>query len=249
MSESEIRAAIEAILLASAEPVSLAELTNAIGEADLSAVDAQISEIERRAEEHFGGLRLERVSGGFRFATRPEYDPYLRKFFEKRRENRLSIASLETLAIVAYRQPITGPEISELRGVNSSGVLRTLLDKKLVRIAGRKNVVGSPFLYRTTSDFLMHFGLEKIQDLPDLEEFGQLVGEMVEGELLLSGLNTSDEISEVPFEDDSEEPSADEMFDEDEIAESTEDGARGEEDSEPEESAASVVAGDGEKDG
>ena len=101
----------------------------------------------------------------------------LKKYFARKGESRLSIAALETLAIVAYRQPITAPEISDIRGVNSTAVLRTLLERRLVRVAGRKEVVGSPFLYRTSREFLIHFGLNDIRDLPRLEEFGDLIGE------------------------------------------------------------------------
>ncbi len=117
------------------------------------------------------GIFVERVAGGFRLVTRAELNGYLRKFFEVTGRTRLSLAALETLAIVAYRQPITGPEIQSLRGVSSSGVLKTLLERRLVKISGRKKVVGKPFLYRTTREFLMHFGLESLEDLPPLEDF------------------------------------------------------------------------------
>jgi segregation and condensation protein B len=130
------------------------------------------------------GFLLEQTAGGYRLATRPELDPFLRKFFSKQGEGRLSMAALETLSIIAYRQPITAPEISDIRGVNTSGVLRTLLDRKMIKIAGRKNVVGSPFLYRTTREFLVHFGLNSIQDLPRLEEFAEILGENITEEML-----------------------------------------------------------------
>ncbi|MDX1632326.1 MAG: SMC-Scp complex subunit ScpB, partial [Thermoanaerobaculia bacterium] len=104
-------------------------------------------------------------------ATRPDLHEYLKKFFETGSRRRLSMAALETLAIVAYRQPVTAPEVQELRGVDSSGVLKTLLERRLIRIAGRKQVVGKPFLYTTTREFLMQFGLESLEDLPPLEEF------------------------------------------------------------------------------
>lgn len=182
MEQNEIRSAIEAILLASSEPVSPTELSTAL-EIPQNDVDEQLSEIEKSLDQSVGGFMLERVAGGVRLATRPEFDEQLRRFFSRKRENRMSIAALETLAIVAYRQPITGPEVSELRGVNTSGVLRTLLERRMIRIAGRKNVVGSPFLYRTTKDFLLHFGLERIQDLPKLEEFGEILGEQISDEL------------------------------------------------------------------
>ncbi|MBW3670792.1 MAG: SMC-Scp complex subunit ScpB [Acidobacteria bacterium] len=182
MERNEIRSAIEAIMLASSEPVSPTELSTTL-EIPQGDVDEQLSEIEKNLDQSVGGFILERVAGGVRLATRPEFDEQLRRFFSRKRENRMSIAALETLAIVAYRQPITGPEVSELRGVNTSGVLRTLLERRMIRIAGRKNVVGSPFLYRTTKDFLLHFGLERVQDLPKLEEFGEILGEQISDEL------------------------------------------------------------------
>ncbi|MGA7615971.1 MAG: SMC-Scp complex subunit ScpB [Thermoanaerobaculia bacterium] len=184
MSEKELRSALEAILFAAGEPVSLDSLVEAIADAPPNEVASQLDAIGTFFDEHELGFRLERTAGGWRFATRAQLDPYLKKFFSKQGEHRLSVAALETLAIVAYRQPITAPEISELRGVNSSGVIRTLLERKLVRIAGRKNVVGSPFLYRTTREFLIHFGLDSIQDLPRLEEFAEIIGENLTEELL-----------------------------------------------------------------
>ncbi len=184
MNEQELRAAIEAIIFVSGEPVKPESLEEAFSEEGAEAVQTQIIRLEEHYRESGGGFYLERAAGGLRFATRAEYDPFLRKFFAKQNEGRLSLAALETLAIIAYRQPVTAPEISDIRGVNTSGVLRTLLERKMIRIAGRKNVVGSPFLYRTTRDFLMHFGLNEIQDLPRLEEFTEILGENVAEELL-----------------------------------------------------------------
>jgi segregation and condensation protein B len=138
---------------------------------------AQLREIKNNLDANIGGFTLEQTAGGWRLATRPEHDAVLKKYFAKKGEGRLSIAALETLAIVAYRQPVTAPEISDLRGVNSTAVLRTLLERRMIRVAGRKNVVGNPFLYRTSREFLVHFGLNDIRDLPRLEEFGDLIGE------------------------------------------------------------------------
>jgi len=119
---------------------------------------------------------VEDVGGGVRLATRPEMGGWLRRFFEVSGGTKLTMASLETMAIVAYRQPVTGPEIQELRGVNSAGVLKTLLERRLIRITGRKEVVGKPFLYGTTKEFLVHFGLNSLKDLPPLEEFEETFG-------------------------------------------------------------------------
>jgi segregation and condensation protein B len=181
---NELRAAIEAILFVSSEPVQIDGLVEAFGEGEREAILQQLEEIRRRFEEQVGGFMLEQAAGGWRLTTRAEHDAILKKYFARKGENRLSIAALETLAIVAYRQPVTAPEISDIRGVNSTGVIRTLLERKMIRVAGRKNVVGSPFLYRTTKEFLVHFGLNDVRDLPRLEEFGDLIGENINDDLL-----------------------------------------------------------------
>lgn len=174
---SEIEAALEAVLFVAAEPVDRAKLLEIFGRQDGAAATAALERvIERYGGGPGKGVRIEEVAGGLRLVTRPELHGYLRKFFEVSGRTRLSMAALETLAIVAYRQPITGPEIQELRGVSPAGVLKTLLEKRLVRISGRKKVVGKPFLYRTTREFLMHFGLESLEDLPPLEEFEEIFG-------------------------------------------------------------------------
>jgi len=183
MPPEEISAAIEAILFVSGEPVTVEDLAEVLSDATKQDIETSLGEIRIRFEAASSGIALEQAAGGYRFATRAQFDPFLRKVFSKQNEGRLSIAALETLAIIAYRQPITLPEISDIRGVNSSAVLRTLLERRMIRIAGRKNVVGSPFLYRTTKDFLVHFGLNAIQDLPQLEEFTEILGENVIQEL------------------------------------------------------------------
>jgi segregation and condensation protein B len=173
-----VEAVLEAILFAAPEPVTPDKLFELFPERERAMVEEALEEVrERYREEPRRGVVVERVAGGIRLATRPDLHGALRRFFEITGRSRLSMAALETLAIVAYRQPVTGPQIQELRGVNSSGVLRTLLERRLVRIAGRKPVVGKPFLYRTTREFLMHFGLQSLEDLPPLEEFEELVGE------------------------------------------------------------------------
>ncbi|HEX7677722.1 MAG TPA: SMC-Scp complex subunit ScpB, partial [Thermoanaerobaculia bacterium] len=169
MEPTELRAALEAILFVSNEPVKLDELAEAFADEGREAVVVQLEEIKRALDASQGGFMLEQTAGGWRFATRAEHDPILKKYFAKKGENRLSIAALETLAIVAYRQPITAPEVSEIRGVNSNQTIRTLLERRMIRVAGRKNVVGSPFLYRSTREFLVHFGLNDILDMPRLE--------------------------------------------------------------------------------
>jgi segregation and condensation protein B len=193
MEATELRAALEAILFLSSEPVRVDDLADSLDESK-DAVQAQLEEVKRILDEQLGGFTLEQAAGGWRLTTRAEHEAVLKKYFAKKGENRLSLAALETLAIVAYRQPITAPEIGEIRGVNVSSPIRTLLERRMIRVAGRKNVVGSPFLYRTTKDFLVHFGLNDIRDLPRLEEFGDLIGENI-GDDLVAAINAAPEPS------------------------------------------------------
>lgn len=178
-----MEAAVEAVLFVSGEPVSRNKLAEIFDEEEREAAAAAIEAVlERYAPAEERGVQVEEVAGGVRLVTRPDMNEWLRRFFEVSGGSKLSMAALETLAIVAYRQPVTAPEIQELRGVNPSGVLKTLLDRHLVRIAGRKEVVGRPFLYCTTREFLVHFGLKSLKDLPPLEEFEEAFEEGAEGE-------------------------------------------------------------------
>jgi segregation and condensation protein B len=174
---AEMEAAIEAILFVSSEPVPRTRLIELFDEDEREQAAAALAAVlERYAAGEARGVMVEDVAGGVRLVTRPEMGVWLRRFFEVASGSKLSMAALETLAIVAYRQPITGPEIQELRSVNPVGVLKTLLEKRLVRISGRKEVVGKPFLYATTREFLVHFGLNSLHDLPPLEEFEETFG-------------------------------------------------------------------------
>ena len=194
---NQLEAAIEAVLFATNEPVMVGRLRAVFPDDAAEAVDAAFEAVcERyRNDEDLRGVFVEEVAGGRRLVTRPQLHGYLRRYFDVTGSNRLSMASLETLAIVAYRQPVTGPEIQEMRGVNSSGVLKTLLDRRLIRISGRKQVVGKPFIYRTTRDFLMHFGLKGIEDLPPLEEFEESFGAL-ETELDFDGVDEYEPLEE-----------------------------------------------------
>jgi segregation and condensation protein B len=174
---TEMEIAIEAILFVSSEPVPRGKLAELFDEEDRAEAESAIDAVlERFGPEVGRGFMAEEVAGGVRLATRPELVGWLRRFFEVASGNKLSMAALETLAIVAYRQPITGPEIQELRNVSAIGTLKTLLERRLVRIMGRKEVVGKPFLYGTTREFLVHFGLKSLADLPPLEEFEETFG-------------------------------------------------------------------------
>jgi segregation and condensation protein B len=173
----EFEAALEAILFVTGEPVTEERLLAVFDADERPAAAAALTTLrERYRQEEGRGVFLEEVAGGLRIVTSPELHSYLKKFFEAGGGNRLSMAALETLAIVAYRQPITGPEIQDLRGKNSSAALKTLLERRMLRITGRKEVVGRPFLYATTRDFLMHFGLRGLSELPPLEEFEETFG-------------------------------------------------------------------------
>ena len=178
----ELVAAVEAVVFAAAEPVQAGEIAGALGRLDEASVEQAIEDLQRRLEGSGSGLRLERVAGGWRLATRPEVGVWVRRFFRQRNRTRLSPASLETLAIVAYKQPITAPEIQAIRGVDPAHGIKSLLEKRMIRILGRKKVVGNPLLYGTTKQFLVHFGLDRLADLPSLEEFDKFLGTLQAGE-------------------------------------------------------------------
>ena len=173
---AELIAAVEAVLFAAAEPVHPKEIAAAFEGATETEVAAAIDALRDRYTSGPGGLTVEQVAGAFRLATKPEVGSIVRQFFRQRNRTRLSPAALETLAIVAYRQPITVPEIQAIRGVDPSGPLKSLLEKSMLRILGRKKVVGNPLLYGTTKQFLVHFGLNRLEDLPSIEEFDGLLG-------------------------------------------------------------------------
>jgi segregation and condensation protein B len=178
----DLTAMIEAVLAVAGEPVTLETLLAVAGEGtERAQLEEVVEAVRRRHEQEGSGLQVERVAGGFRLATRPEHEGALREYLGYRSRARLSQAALETLAIVAYRQPITLPEINFLRGVNSAAVVRTLLERKLVVVAGRKQVVGTPLLYRTSKEFLVHFGLPDLSALPTPEEVEEVAGEGVSG--------------------------------------------------------------------
>lgn len=168
-SAEKILPAVEAVLFSSPRPVKEKDLADLL-EATPKAVAEALQSLSERTDLPERGVRVEKVAGGWRFVTRPEFDSLLRKFHEVTERSRLSLAALETLAIIAYRQPITLPEIQEIRGVNSASVLKTLFERKLITTAGKKPVVGTPFLYRTTQDFLVRFGLNELDELPRPED-------------------------------------------------------------------------------
>ena len=172
MDRETLTASIEAILLTAKGPVAVAALMEALDDKDVGAeqVNSALTSMVNAWDRPDSGIRLEQVAGGWRIVTPAALDSYLRSYHGIAARQRLSQAALEVLAIVAHRQPVTLPEINFIRGANSASVVRTLLERKLLRMAGRKKVVGKPFLYRTSREFLVHFGLERPEDLPDPEE-------------------------------------------------------------------------------
>jgi len=177
VSFAEMTALVEALLFVSEHPVPAKELASFIADASEDQVREAISGLANRYAMAASGLQVEEVAGGYRLSTRPELGEAVKEFFRIKNRQKLSRAALETCAIIAYKQPITNPEIQEIRGVSADGVLRTLLERRLIRIAGRKDTVGKPLLYGTTRLFLEHFGLANLDELPPVEEFGDLMGD------------------------------------------------------------------------
>ncbi len=174
MNPNELKGAIEAIVYAADEPATLDQIVAAIGEEKV-AVRAALDEMIGACAAEDRGTEIRAVAGGYKLYTKPQHHEVVRRFIKSLRPPlRLTMPALETLAVIAYRQPVTGPEIQEIRGVNVSGVLKTLLEKRLVVTAGRKAVIGRPIMYRTSKDFLMRFGLSDLDELPSLKEFEQL---------------------------------------------------------------------------
>jgi segregation and condensation protein B len=177
--------AVGAVIFASDEPVPAAEIAEAFGGIEVGKVEEAIGRLQQSQELAESGLCVEKVAGGYRLATRPDVATWVRQFMRRRNRARLSSAALETLAIVAYRQPVTLPEIQAIRGKDPAGPVKNLLDKKLLRILGKKKVVGSPLIYGTSKQFLVHFGLDSLADLPSIDEFDQFVAAFAEPELPL----------------------------------------------------------------
>ena len=172
MDRDSLTASIEAILLTASGPVAVTALVESIGDPEVNAkeIEGVLESIAEACDRPDKGVRLEKVAGGWRCVTPATLDSVLRSYHGIASRQRLSQAALEVLAIVAHRQPMTLPEVNFIRGANSASVVRTLLERRLLRLAGRKKVVGKPFLYRTSKEFLIHFGLERPEDLPDPEE-------------------------------------------------------------------------------
>ncbi len=176
----QVRAILEALIFAAEQPLLPKQITAVLGGVPAEEWREALAEIRADYARDDRGLQVVDVAGGLQITTRPEYNDWIRELIDPKVPTRLSIQALETLAVIAYKQPVTLPEIIELRGIKSGGVLKTLLEKRLIRITGRKDVVGRPILYGTTREFLLHFGLKDLTELPAIEEFAEVLGEEVD---------------------------------------------------------------------
>ena len=172
---AELKAIVEALIFASPQPITPRMLFKLLNDEPKEDVTAAVQALKADYDNR-PGLQFVDVAGGYQIVTRPELHEWVRRLFHEHSTQKLTVAGLETLAVIAYKQPITALEIGEIRGVNTSGVLSTLLERHLIKIVGRKNVVGRPFLYSTTKEFLIRFGLNDLNDLPKVEDMAEALG-------------------------------------------------------------------------
>ncbi len=172
--ETRLRAVIEAMVYLTEQPLTVEQISTALSQSR-EKIKVILRELIAEFDKPEHGIAFREVAGGFSMATKPEHHEEVRAFVRNMQPPvKLSLASLETLAVIAYKQPITAPEVTEIRGVQGASVLKTLLDRKLIAVAGRKNVVGKPILYKTTREFLVHFGLKDLSELPSIKEFDEI---------------------------------------------------------------------------
>ena len=192
MAPGELRSALEAIIYAAEEPVTVEQLASATSEEKL-VVRAALDELVASTVGDERGIEIRKVAGGYKMYTKPQHHEAVRRFIKALRPPvRLTMPALETLAVIAYKQPATLPEIQEIRGVNCAGVIKTLLEKRLITTAGRKQVMGRPILYRTSKEFMMRFGLADLDELPSLKEFEQLAREALGTEAGIAPIEPED---------------------------------------------------------
>jgi segregation and condensation protein B len=171
---SEIVSIVEALIFVADEPITIKLLAEVLGE-DRETVEAAVEQLRNQYEERDGGLQLREIAGGWQISTRTEFHEEIRQFLKTRPSAKLSLAALETLSVIAYKQPVTVPEILDIRGVQSASAIKTLLDKRLIVARGRKETVGRPMQYGTSKDFLLQFGLKDLSELPSIEDFEDLI--------------------------------------------------------------------------
>ena len=175
ISGAELKAIAEALIFVADEPLS-AKLIADVLDLDREAVEKAITDLVEEYSARNGGVQLREIAGGWQIATRPEHHEQIRAYLKSKPSAKLSLASLETLAVIAYKQPVTVPEILEIRGVQSPSAIKTLLDKRLIVAKGRKETVGRPMMYGTSKEFLIQFGLKDLSELPSIEDFQDLAG-------------------------------------------------------------------------
>lgn len=180
MEKTDLKSILEALVFVADEPLTLGQLREIFPNEDAAFLKECVAEMAADFNSFHKGMEIREVAGGYKVSTRPEHHEWVRQYLKLKPSAKLSLAALETLAVIAYRQPVTIPEILEIRGVKSSSAIRTLLDKKLVETRGRKKVIGRPMLYGTSREFLNHFGLRDLSELPTLEEFEELIHEGAE---------------------------------------------------------------------
>jgi len=175
ISDAELKSITEALIFVADEPITTKMIATVV-KVDRDAIEKVIAELANEYEAGKGGLQLREIAGGWQIATRPEFHEQVRAYLKSKPSAKLSLASLETLAVIAYRQPVTVPEILEIRGVQSPSAIKTLLDKRLIVAKGRKETVGRPMMYGTSKEFLIQFGLKDLSELPSIEDFQDLAG-------------------------------------------------------------------------
>jgi len=173
--DAELQSIIEALIFVADEPINPKTIADVV-KVDREAVDKAIAALVNDYDGGNGGLQLREIAGGWQIATRAEFHEHVRAYLKSKPSAKLSLASLETLAVIAYRQPVTVPEILEIRGVQSPSAIKTLLDKRLIVAKGRKETVGRPMMYGTSKEFLIQFGLKDLSELPSIEDFQDLAG-------------------------------------------------------------------------
>lgn len=175
MNSSELKPVVEALVFVAEEPISLKQLKEVLPEVSEEALLQALYELSSDLQARNSGLELREIAGGWRISTKPHLHEYIRSYLKTRPSARLSLAALETLAVIAYKQPVTLPEILDIRGVSSSSAIKTLLDKRLIISKGRKECVGRPIMYGTSKEFLIQFGLKDLSELPNIEDFEELM--------------------------------------------------------------------------
>lgn len=179
MEKSELKTVIEAMLISTEEPLAVEQMRLVFDNVDVALIKETINDLKREYEKTQRSFEINEVAGGYQIGTKIKFAKYLRKLFSNKHTERLSKPSLETLAIIAYKQPVTRLDVEEIRGVNVDGVVRSLLEKGLIKIKGRKEVIGRPFLYSTSNLFLKYFGLKTLDDLPPIGQFKEVADEIM----------------------------------------------------------------------